>query len=80
MEPPVLVSRLEADPAPATVLGIEGQGVGRLVDGSVVNLVNGCLVCIRVHVISTVYKIKHKSMAKNYLVVTAQVRNILTQI
>ena len=58
VEPPVLVSRLEADPSPAAVPGVEGQGVGGLVDGPVVNLVNGGLVRIRVHVVGTVCKIQ----------------------
>lgn len=54
MEPPVLVPRLEADPAPSAVLCVEGKGVGGFVDGAVVHLVDRSLVRVRVHVVGAV--------------------------
>ena len=46
--------RLEADPTTSTVPGVEGQRVGGLVDGAIVDLVDGRLVGVGVHVVGAV--------------------------
>ena len=53
------MSGLEADPATAAVLGVERQRVGGLVDGSVVDLVDGGLVRVGVHVVGAVWRKWH---------------------
>ena len=45
---------LETRPSPSALSDIEGQGVGGLVDGALVDLVDGGLVRVRVHVVGTV--------------------------
>ncbi len=46
--------RLEADPTTSAVPGVEGQRVGGLVDGAVVDLVDGRLVSVGVHIVGAV--------------------------
>ena len=51
---PNLMAGLQTRPAPSALPDVERQSVGGLVDGALVNLVDGRLVRVRVHVVGTV--------------------------